>query len=117
MSHRFKNMQSAEDAATTVGHSVGSTDEVRSLVRGFGTVVSRRPTVRSNSGERESVTLEHGQAGTPSMSLNTLQQVFGQRHSFDARPTIPESEGEVESVRAGRLPRSDSGIFGRDSSF
>ncbi|KIO22166.1 hypothetical protein M407DRAFT_28314 [Tulasnella calospora MUT 4182] len=114
MSHRFKTLQSAEEAATTAGHSLGSVDEVRSLVRGFGTVVSRRPTVRSNSDERESVTLEHGQAGTPSTSLNTLQQVFGQRYSFDARPTIPESEGEVESIVAGRMPRSDSGIFGRD---
>lgn len=117
MSHRFKSLQSAEDGATTIGHSVGSTDEVRSLVRGFGTVVSRRPTVLSNSGERESVTLEHGQAGTPSTSLNTLQQVFGQRYSFEAHPTIPESQGEVESVSRGRMPRSDSGIFGRDNSY
>ncbi|KAG9010904.1 hypothetical protein FRB90_007540 [Tulasnella sp. 427] len=123
MSHRFKSLQSIEDAGTTtVGHpSVGSADEVRSLVRGFGTVVARRPTVRSNSGERESVTLEHGQTHSAGAAvLNTFQQVFGQSYTFEAQyPTIVESQGEVES-RGGdsaRMGRSDSGIFGRNNSL
>ncbi|KAG9011511.1 hypothetical protein FRB90_007206 [Tulasnella sp. 427] len=125
MSHRFKSLQSIEDggATTTGGHheSVGSADEVRSLVRGFGTVVARRPTVRSNSGERESVTLEHGQTHSAGAAgLNTFQQVFGQSYTFEAQyPTIVESQGEVESGGwdPARMGRIDSGIFGRNNSL